>query len=79
MDMANAGDELHHFGWNTCRSALCPDAPHPHIERRYLVRALEPTRTYNTVRPNQAPLGYVIPLIFIRRRPKFKRETQTCQ
>jgi methanethiol oxidase len=33
----NAGDELHHFGWNACSSALCPYAPHPHIERRYLV------------------------------------------
>ena len=31
------GDELHHFGWNACSSALCPYAPHPHIERRYLI------------------------------------------
>jgi methanethiol oxidase len=31
------GDELHHFGWNACSSCLCPNAPHPHIERRYLV------------------------------------------
>ena len=31
------GDELHHFGWNACSSALCPYAPHPHAERRYLV------------------------------------------
>lgn len=31
------GDELHHFGWNACSSALCPYAPHPHVERRYLV------------------------------------------
>ncbi|HEX4153219.1 MAG TPA: selenium-binding protein SBP56-related protein [Steroidobacteraceae bacterium] len=35
--MPNAGDELHHFGWNACSTALCPYAPHPHIERRYLV------------------------------------------
>ena len=35
--MPNAGDELHHFGWNACSSSLCPNAPHPHIERRYLV------------------------------------------
>src|SRR5262252_9352702 len=33
----HAGDEFHHFGWNACSSALCPYAPHPHIERRYLV------------------------------------------
>lgn len=31
------GDELHHFGWNACSSALCPYAPNPHIERRYLL------------------------------------------
>src|ERR1700675_3226387 len=37
IDMPNAGDELHHFGWNACSSALCPYAPHPHIERRYLI------------------------------------------
>jgi selenium-binding protein 1 len=37
MDMPQAGDELHHFGWNACSAALCPYAPHPHVERRYLV------------------------------------------
>jgi methanethiol oxidase len=36
-DMPKAGDELHHFGWNACSSALCPYAAHPHVERRYLV------------------------------------------
>ena len=36
-DMPLAGDELHHFGWNACSSCLCPYAPHPHMERRYLV------------------------------------------
>jgi selenium-binding protein 1 len=36
-DMPNAGDELHHFGWNACSSCLCPYAPHPHMERRYLI------------------------------------------
>jgi selenium-binding protein 1 len=36
-EMPNVGDELHHFGWNACSSALCPTAPHPHVERRYLV------------------------------------------
>src|SRR5262249_30872378 len=35
--MPNAGDEFHHFGWNACSSCLCPNAPHPHVERRYLV------------------------------------------
>jgi selenium-binding protein 1 len=37
VEMSQPGDELHHFGWNACSSALCPYAPHPHIERRYLV------------------------------------------
>ncbi len=37
VDMPNVGDELHHFGWNACSSCLCPNAPHPHVERRYLV------------------------------------------
>jgi 56kDa selenium binding protein (SBP56) len=37
VNMPSAGDELHHFGWNACSSALCPYASHPHIERRYLV------------------------------------------
>ncbi len=37
LDMPFPGDELHHFGWNACSAALCPYAPHPHVERRYLV------------------------------------------
>jgi methanethiol oxidase len=37
LDMPNVGDELHHFGWNACSSALCPWAAHPHVERRYFL------------------------------------------
>lgn len=37
LALPHAGDELHHFGWSACSSALCPNAPHPHLERRYLV------------------------------------------
>jgi methanethiol oxidase len=37
VSMPHPGDELHHFGWNACSSCLCPNAPHPHVERRYLV------------------------------------------
>jgi methanethiol oxidase len=37
VQMPNTGDELHHFGWNACSSALCPTGPHPHVERRYLL------------------------------------------
>jgi methanethiol oxidase len=41
------GDELHHFGWNACSSALCPYSPHPHLERRYLiVPGLRSSRIY---------------------------------
>src|SRR5258707_10706535 len=35
--MPNLGDEVHRFGWNACSSCLCPNAPHAHVERRYLV------------------------------------------
>ena len=45
--MPNLGDELHHFGWNACSSCLCPNAPHPHVERRYLVvPGLRSSRVY---------------------------------
>ncbi|HUF26426.1 MAG TPA: selenium-binding protein SBP56-related protein [Gemmatimonadaceae bacterium] len=37
VDFPNAGNELHHFGWNACSSHLCGYAANPHIERRYLV------------------------------------------
>ncbi len=37
LDLPDIGDELHHFGWSACSAALCPYAPHPHLERRYLV------------------------------------------
>ena len=37
VEMPHAGDELHHFGWNACSATLCPYAPHPHVERRYLI------------------------------------------
>ncbi len=47
LDMPYAGDELHHFGWNACSATLCPYAPHPHVERRYLiVPGLRSSRIY---------------------------------
>ncbi len=47
VEMTHAGDELHHFGWNACSSMLCPNAPHPHVERRYLVvPGLRSSRVY---------------------------------
>ena len=37
VEFPQGDNELHHFGWNACSSHLCPFAPHPHVERRYLV------------------------------------------
>ncbi|HEY8393601.1 MAG TPA: selenium-binding protein SBP56-related protein, partial [Thermaerobacter sp.] len=56
LDFPYTGDEIHHFGWNACSSALCPYAPHPHVERRYLlVPGLRSSRIYILdTRPNPA-------------------------
>jgi selenium-binding protein 1 len=37
VDLPHGDNELHHFGWNACSACLCPQAPHPHVERRYLI------------------------------------------
>ncbi|MGZ5772970.1 selenium-binding protein SBP56-related protein [Ramlibacter sp.] len=37
IELPNRGDELHHFGWNACSSALSPLSGHPFLQRRYLV------------------------------------------
>src|ERR1700758_5587709 len=48
-ELPTAGNELHHFGWNACSSALCHKG-HAHngpLERRYLiVPGLRSSRTY---------------------------------
>ena len=36
-DLPSAGNELHHFGWNACSSALCHEGHNGDLERRYLV------------------------------------------
>jgi selenium-binding protein 1 len=36
-ELPGTGDELHHFGWNICSSALCHGDHAQHAERRYLV------------------------------------------
>src|ERR1700692_3339514 len=44
-ELPTAGNELHHFGWSACSSALCHDGPGGHhagdhgepLERRYLL------------------------------------------
>jgi selenium-binding protein 1 len=53
------GDEFHHFGWNACSSCLCPNAPHPHVERRYLVvPGLRSSRIY--ILDTKAPGGVFV-------------------
>jgi selenium-binding protein 1 len=37
VDFGRGDNELHHFGWNACSACLCPQNPHPHMERRYLI------------------------------------------
>src|SRR5215467_428308 len=47
LDMPNAGDELHHCGWNACSACLCHGEAHAHMERRYLlVPGLRSSRIY---------------------------------
>src|SRR5881396_143101 len=48
-ELPSGGNELHHFGWNACSSALCHKghAHHGTLERRYLVvPGLRSSRTY---------------------------------
>ena len=56
VEVPYTGDEFHHFGWNACSSALCPYAPHPFVERRYLiVPGLRSSRIYVfDTKPNPA-------------------------
>ncbi len=46
-EMPTAGNELHHFGWNACSSALCHEGHADHAERRHLlVPGLRSSTTY---------------------------------
>jgi selenium-binding protein 1 len=51
-ELPTAGNELHHFGWNACSSALCHQSHGGHgngvpLERRYLiVPGIRSSRTY---------------------------------
>jgi methanethiol oxidase len=47
-ELPTAGNELHHFGWNACSSALCHDGhDHDSAERRYLlVPGIRSSTTY---------------------------------
>ena len=48
-ELPTAGNELHHFGWNACSSALCHQGHGDHgpLERRYLIiPGFRSSRTY---------------------------------
>jgi methanethiol oxidase len=47
-ELPTGGNELHHFGWNACSSALCHEGHHhENLERRYLiVCGIRSSRTY---------------------------------
>ena len=46
-ELPTAGNEVHHFGWNACSSALCHGGHAGHLERRYLVvPGFRSSRTY---------------------------------
>ena len=76
VKMSNKGDELHHFGWNACSSALCPYA-HPQLERRYLlVPGLRSSRVYvldTQPDPRQPRLARVIEADEVLRRAGYSR------
>ena len=45
-ELPTAVNELHHFGWNACSSALCHEGHDGALERRYLiVQGLRSSRT----------------------------------
>ena len=46
-ELPTAGNELHHFGWSACSSALCHEGHDGALERRYLVvPGIRSSRTY---------------------------------
>ena len=77
VDMPHTGDELHHFGWNACSSALCPNAPHPHVERRYLIiPGLRSSRIYivdTKPDPRQPKLAKTIEPTEVHARARYSR------
>jgi len=81
LDMPKTGDELHHFGWNACSSCLCPFAPHPHMERRYLiVPGLRSSRIHvldTKADPHKPQLAKVIEPDEVMRRTGYSRPHTT--
>src|ERR1700753_3567563 len=56
-EMPTAGNELHHFGWSACSSALCHEGHghHEAIERRYLLVLRYPLVEHLCPRPQTGP------------------------
>ena len=79
FEMPNNGDELHHFGWNACSASLCPWAPHPHVERRYLVvPGVNSSRIHildTKANPRKPELVKVIEAETVAKRPTTVRRT----
>ena len=76
-EVPTLGDELHHSGWNACSAALCPYAPHPHVERRYLLLpALRSSRIFifdTKINPRKPTLHRVIEAEEIASRTGYSR------
>src|SRR5438128_9982135 len=63
-ELPTAGNELHHFGWHACSSALCHDGHTGVLERRYLlVPGIRSSRTYvRDTEPDPRPPGFPRPI-----------------
>ena len=54
-ELPTAGNELHHFGWNACSSALCHEGHTGVIERRYLIVPASARRARTSSTPARSP------------------------
>lgn len=82
VELPYVGDELHHFGWNACSSAYCPNA-RPFLERRYLiVPGLRSSRIYifDTKPDPKAPslVKIIEPEVVVERSGYTKLHTVHC-
>jgi selenium-binding protein 1 len=77
VELPHKGDELHHFGWNACSSALSPLAGHAFLQRRYLiVPGMRSSRVYifdTQPDPSQPKLVKTIEPDEIRRKTGYSR------
>ena len=61
-ELPTAGNELHHFGWSACSSALCHQGHHGHaeLERRYLLSPAFARRPRTSSTPSPIPRSPVL-------------------